>query len=801
MRTLLLMLCLLALTAQSELSAATNDHRTKGSGEWSSPSIWERYNGTTWIDAENPPTTSDATVTILTGHSVSVQFDATIDQLVINEGGTVTVESGVTFTIADGTGDDLYVTGMLDVVGTLQFNGGGGGFKVFGTVRNSGTINGAAWYYASGRYQHNYTSTIGYIPAAAWYGSSTCEVIGYTTATGNMSVGAQTFLNITWNCPSQQNAINAPSQFDNLTGTFTVTSTGSGSLVFNNTTGSKSWSMNGGFVQSGGTIDLASSSAATNLNIEGAVSLLGGTLTETGSASSSYIRFTGSSTQNFGVNSGHATTNDVDYYVWPGSIVTLTQNSNIDVAALYVEGGSTFNCGQYVLSGAAFYMSPNAILSTGNDNGISAAPTASGSIQTTTRSYSGEGYYVYNHPSSMSYSGNGIPSTVNGLTSANTGGTLQMEKAVTVSSALVLTSPVQVGTSGGNTLTLGTGASLSGSSYVALDGSGKFVRYFTGAGTVTLPVGTPGAYSPVSVTVSASAYTAPHLDVTMAGAKHASNSSPSNFLTRVWTLSAGGITSPTYDLSFTYTNADVNGVESGIVCAQYTGSAWVPGNATNPATNTMTISGLNSLGDFTGGEADVLPVQLSSFTASSSDAGITLIWKTVSEINNYGFHVQRRAAGNGTFTDIPGAFIQGNGTTLEEHTYSFSEALPGDGQWEYRLRQVDLNGAEWFSEAVTVGNVTDVIAQPPPVAYALEQNFPNPFNPTTTLRFAVPERSHVRIMLYDLLGRAVAVLADDMRDAGQHSISIDGRMLSSGIYVCRMNADGFQKTVRMTLVK
>jgi hypothetical protein len=801
MRTLLLIFSLLALIAPSEVSAATNDHRTKASGEWSSPSIWERYNGTTWIDAENPPTTSDATVTILTGHSVSVQFDATIDQLVINEGGTVTVESGVIFTIADGTGDDLYVTGMLDVVGTLQFNGGGGGFKVFGTVRNSGTINGAAWYYASGRYQHNYTSTVGYIPAAAWYGSSTCEVIGYTTATGNMSVGAQTFLNITWNCPGQTGAINVPSQFDNLTGTFTVTSTGSGSLVFNNTTGSKSWSMNGGFMQSGGTIDLASSSAATNLNIQGAVSLLGGTLTETGSASSSYIRFTGSTSQNFGVNSGHTTANDVDYYVWPGSIVTLTQSSDIDVATMYVEGGSTFTCGQYVLSGAAFSTFPSAILATGNDNGIAAAPAASGSIQTTTRVYSTEAYYVYNHPSSMSYSGDGIPSTVSGLTSANTGGSLQMQKDVTVNGALVLTSPVQVGTSGGNTLTLGLGASLSGSSYVALDGSGKFVRYFTGAGTVALPVGTPGAYSPVSVTVSASAFTAPHLDVTMSDAKHASNTSASNYLTRVWTLSGGGITSPTYGLTFTYTSADVVGVESGIVCAQYTGSGWVAGNAVDPATNIMSISGLTSLGDFTGGEADALPIQLAAFTASLIDEGIALSWRTTSEINNYGFYIQRRPAGSGTFTDIPGAFVQGNGTSLEEHTYAYREPSPGDGEWDYRLRQVDLNGAEWFSEAVTTGTVTDVTAGTPPSDYVLEQNFPNPFNPTTTLRFAMPVRSHVRIVLYDLLGRAVAVLTDDTRDAGQHSISIDGRMLSSGIYVCRMQAEGFQKMVRMTLVK
>jgi hypothetical protein len=799
MRTVLRFLFVTVLIAGQALAAATNDHRTKASGEWSSASTWQRYNGTTWIDAENPPATSDAAITVLSGHTVTVQYDATIDQFTIDEGGTVSIE-GAIFTIADGAGDDLTVNGTLANTGTLQFNGGAGGFKVFGTVTNAGTINGAAWYYADGKYQHNYTNGIGYIPAAAWYGNSTCEVIGYTTASGNMSVGAQTFNNITWNCPSQSTAINVPSQFENLAGAFTVTSTGSGSLVFNATASSRSFVVNGGFVQNGGTIDLGSSSAATTLNVKGAVSLLGGTLTETGSGSSSYLRFTGTSNQNFTVNNAHTTANDVDFFVWPAAIVTLTQNANVDVAALHLDGGATLHCGQYVLSGAAFYSYPSAVLSTGNDNGI-ASSGASGSIQTTTRVFDSEAYYVYNHPSSMSYSGNGIPSTVKGLTSANTGGSLMMEKAVTVSGALVLTSPVNVGTAGGNTLTLGQGATLSGSSFIELTGSGKFVRYFSSNGTVTLPVGSTGASSPASVTIAGASLAAPHLDVTLSTSKHAANTSASNYLTRVWTLSSGGITGGTYSLSFTYVNADIVGIESGIICGQYTGSAWVPGNTVDASTNTMSISGLSSLGDFTGGEPDALPVQLTTFTAAAVEGNVLLSWKTASEINSYGFHVQRRPARTGAFTDISGAFVQGNGTTLEQHSYSFTEPLPGSGEWEYRLRQVDLNGAEWFSEPVSVSGVTDVRTQTPPSTYTLHQNYPNPFNPSTTLRFGVPSRSPVRIVLYDLLGRSLAVLTDGIIDAGHHSITVDGRMLSSGMYLCRMEAEGFLQTIRMTLLK
>ena len=793
---LLSLLFLVALTWDAQ-GAVLNDHRTKGSGEWGLASTWQRYNGSTWIDAENPPATSDAAVNVLSGHSISVQYDASIDQLTIDEGGTISVESGAIFTIADGTGDDLTVHGMLDIIGTLQFNGGGGGFKVFGTVRNSGTLNGSPWYYVNGKYQHNYTSTVGSIPAAAWYGNSTMEVIGYTSFTGNLSVGAQTFINITWNCPNQTGAINAHSYFSGLTGTFTVASTGSGSLVFNNTASAKIYSVNGGFVQSGGTIDMASSSGSTNIDVDGDVSLLGGTLTETGSVTS-YLRFTNTTTQNFTVNNAHTTANDVDFRGYAGCIVALTQNTNIDAASMLLEG--TLSCGQYVLTGAGFSMFPYATLSTGHDNGI-AASAATGSIQTTSRSYSTEAYYVYNHPSSMSYSGDGIPSTVSRLTSANTGGSLQLEKDVTVNEQLILTSPIQVGTSGGNALTLGATATYSGSSYISLDNAGKFVRYINGNGTRTLPVGTAGAPSPVSVTVTASGFAAPHLDVTIADAKHASNTSTSNYLTRTWTLAASGITSPSYDLSFTYPDADIVGVETGIFCGRYSGSAWLLGNQTDHTTNTMSITGISALGDFTGGEAGALPVQISSFTAISAQNGVTLSWKTSSEVNNYGFHVQRRAAGTHVFEDMPGAFVPGNGTSIEEHAYSFSEPVPGPGNWEYRLRQIDLDGRESYSDIISLTATTDVEVPEVPVSFGLDQNFPNPFNPSTTVRFALPAESHVRIELLDMLGRTVRTLVDEVRGAGRHDVVVDARMLASGTYLCRMHAGSFHGMIRMALIK
>jgi hypothetical protein len=88
-----------------------------------------------------------------------------------------------------------------------------------------------------------------------------------------------------------------------------------------------------------------------------------------------------------------------------------------------------------------------------------------------------------------------------------------------------------------------------------------------------------------------------------------------------------------------------------------------------------------------------------------------------------------------------------------------------------------------------------------PTVYALEQNFPNPFNPETTIPFALPERSHVRLSVFDLLGREVAVLVNGVMDAGTHDATFNGAELSSGVYFYRMEANDFTQTRKLMLMK
>lgn len=88
-----------------------------------------------------------------------------------------------------------------------------------------------------------------------------------------------------------------------------------------------------------------------------------------------------------------------------------------------------------------------------------------------------------------------------------------------------------------------------------------------------------------------------------------------------------------------------------------------------------------------------------------------------------------------------------------------------------------------------------------PVGVELSQNYPNPFNPATQIRFAVPVSGEVRLAVYDLLGREIAVLVNGGMSAGSHSVNFDAASLGSGVYVYRLDAAGQTLTRKMTLVK
>lgn len=106
----------------------------------------------------------------------------------------------------------------------------------------------------------------------------------------------------------------------------------------------------------------------------------------------------------------------------------------------------------------------------------------------------------------------------------------------------------------------------------------------------------------------------------------------------------------------------------------------------------------------------------------------------------------------------------------------------------------------WYTyiESITT-DVEDQLTVP--IEYRLEQNYPNPFNPGTVIRFAVPEQSMVSLKVYDIIGREIATLINEERDAGWYEQSFDASALSSGIYIYRLSAGSKVFSKKMMLIK
>jgi len=187
----------------------------------------------------------------------------------------------------------------------------------------------------------------------------------------------------------------------------------------------------------------------------------------------------------------------------------------------------------------------------------------------------------------------------------------------------------------------------------------------------------------------------------------------------------------------------------------------------------------------------VIPVELVSFNGSIINNTINLNWITATELNNFGFDVEK-SVDNTNWNKI--GFVNGNGTSTEVHNYNFTDQTPFVGTSYYRLKQIDFDGTSEYSNVVEVvyGTVAD---------YSLEQNYPNPFNPTTKINFSIKEKGNVELKIFDLLGSEIAILVNEEKTPGIYEVFFDASHLSSGVYLCTIKAGRFIQTRKMMLMK
>lgn len=193
---------------------------------------------------------------------------------------------------------------------------------------------------------------------------------------------------------------------------------------------------------------------------------------------------------------------------------------------------------------------------------------------------------------------------------------------------------------------------------------------------------------------------------------------------------------------------------------------------------------------------EAIPVELVSFTAVKSQSIITLKWKTATELNNRGFSVEKGIDGL-SFSEI--TFIPGMGTSTNLNEYTYIDENLSIGTFYYRLKQIDFDGSYAYSNTISV----DVEL---PSQFTLNQNHPNPFNPSTKISFELPVDADVKLDVYNTIGQLVAELVNNGLSGGRHEVNFNADELSSGIYYYKLTAaskDGqiFNATRKMILIK
>ncbi len=191
----------------------------------------------------------------------------------------------------------------------------------------------------------------------------------------------------------------------------------------------------------------------------------------------------------------------------------------------------------------------------------------------------------------------------------------------------------------------------------------------------------------------------------------------------------------------------------------------------------------------------LLPVELASFTGSFKDNHVVLNWFTKTEVNNHGFEVERKIDNSESSSWKNIGFVEGSGTSNSQKNYSFEDKNINNGTYEYRLKQIDNNGQFKYS------STAKVLINSIPKVYALNQNFPNPFNPSTKISYQISKSEFVSLKVYDILGNEVSTLVNEKKSPGNYEINFDASSLSSGVYFYQIKAGNFVQTKKMTLIK
>ncbi len=215
-------------------------------------------------------------------------------------------------------------------------------------------------------------------------------------------------------------------------------------------------------------------------------------------------------------------------------------------------------------------------------------------------------------------------------------------------------------------------------------------------------------------------------------------------------------------------------------------------------------------GATTSGSGDIaLPVELSEFTAEQVGFAVLLKWTTESEIENLGFMIDRKTVStewNEIVSYKTDETLLGQGTTSSSTDYEYLDKfLMHNTTYEYRLSDVDYNGIFTYhaTREITVETIPEV---PKIEKFTVLPAYPNPFNPTTTIRYGLDTDSYVTVHIYDISGQLISTLMNTNQIQGWHSVVWNGtnqygEKAPAGMYISKITSGDEVKTMKLMLLK
>lgn len=458
--------------------------------------------------------------------------------------------------------------------------------------------------------------------------------------------------------------------------------------------------------------------------------------------------------------------------------------------SVLVKNGGQLDCGTYVISGkGSVTISDGATLKIGHEKGINGNITTSGS-----NLFSSLVNYEFNG-SSAQVTGKNFPSLVNSLIINNPNG-LTLSRSTTVNDKLSFLN--------GNLYTDSTFLTLSKEGSIIGETNGRYlIGNLTTSKTVDYGSSNLGG---IGVALSGGTDNLGEVIVTrISGSSGIVNISEKSGIKRKWEISSTYPPINGRNLTFSWVQDDDNLkdlTKAQVFKSEDNGKTWFSVCPAKDISSTRSITvSTTSFSHWTVTDAaSPLPVQLTSFTSSATNNGINLQWETATEENMYGFNIER--FDNNNFTKI--GFVHASGTSNSPNYYSYLDTTALNGTFKYRLKLIDNDGSFDYSDTIqAINNVTSVeeaTNKNLPVSFKLG-NYPNPFNPSTTIQFDIAKDSFVNISIYNMLGQKLFTIVNEKMNRGSYQRLFNASNFASGIYIYQLRADNIIISKKMLLLK